>query len=114
MYDPSSEGSRLSAPDEGARRRPALSRGEALKKFPIGTKVIKPLGDGRGRAGRSVQIYDTYSPYWRVRFADNDWEKLTASEMRRFWGVKARSGMVLFFYLALSLSSSVSPSLPPW
>ncbi|CAN0086112.1 unnamed protein product, partial [Laminaria digitata] len=62
-------------------RRPALSRKEALSRFPIGTKIVKPFGDGRRRAG---QVYDFYSPYWRVRFADNDWEELTVSEMNRF------------------------------
>ena len=68
----------------GARRHPALSRKKALRRFPIGTKVIKPVKSGKGRAGRSGQVYGFYSPYWRVCFADNDWEDLTASEMRRF------------------------------
>ena len=84
LYDPSSERSRPLAPDGGAKKRPALSRSEALRRFPIGTRVEKPLGDGGGGAARPGQVYDFYSPYWRVRFADNDWEELTATEMKRF------------------------------
>ena len=84
LYEPSSERSRPAARDEGARKRLALSRKEALRSCPIGTQAIKPVEGGKGRAGRPGQVYDFYSPYWRVRFADNDWEELTASEMRRF------------------------------
>ena len=65
----------------------ALSRKEALRKFPIRTKIIKTVEGGKGRARRSEQVYDLYSPYWRVRFADNDWgEELAASKMSRFGG----------------------------
>ena len=45
---------------------------------------MKSLGDGRGRAGLAGQVYDFYSPYWRVRFTDHDREELTASETRTF------------------------------
>ena len=61
----------------------ALSKKEALGRFRIGTKAIKQVEGGKRRAGRPGQVYDFYSPFWRVRFADNDWEELTASEMRR-------------------------------
>ena len=84
LYDPSNERSRPPTPDKGAKRRPALTRSEALRRFPIGTRVIRPLGDGKEGTGRPGQVYDFYSPYWRVRFADNDWEELTSSEMKRF------------------------------
>ena len=84
LYVPSSERSHPAAPDEPANKRPALSRKEALSRFPIGTKIVKPVGDGRGYAGRPGKVHDFYSLYWRVRFADNDWEELTTSEMKRF------------------------------
>ena len=74
------ERSRPAARDEGVRRRPALSRKEALRRFPSGTKVIKPFKGEKARAGRPGQVYDIYSAYWCVRFAGNDWEELTASE----------------------------------
>ena len=60
-----------------------MSRKEALRRLPIGTKVAKPLGDGKGRAGRPGQAYDFYSPYWHVRLPGNDWEEMTASEMKK-------------------------------
>ena len=84
LYNPSNERSRPPTPDKGAKKRPALTRSEALRRFPIGTRVIRPLGGGKEGTGRPGQVYDFYSPYWRVRFADNDWEELTASEMKRF------------------------------
>ena len=52
LYDPSSERGSPAARDEGASTRPALSRKEDLRRFPIGTKVIKPVEGGKGRAGR--------------------------------------------------------------
>ena len=52
LYVPSSERSHPTAPDEPAKKRPALSRKEALSRFPIGTKIVKPVGDDRGCAGR--------------------------------------------------------------
>ena len=83
-YGPRSEQSRPPGPDEEVKIRPALSRKEALRRFPIGTKVAKPLGDGKGRSGRPRQVYDFYSSYWHVRFADHDWEEMMASEVKRF------------------------------
>ena len=47
----------------------------------VGSEMCIRDREGTGRPG---QVYDFYSPYWRVRFADNDWEELTASEMKRF------------------------------
>ena len=45
-------------------------------------KVAKSYGDGVCRVSRSGQVYDLYSPYWRVRYPDNDWEEWTASEAK--------------------------------
>ena len=84
LYEPSSERNQLPAPDAITTRGPKMSRWEALGRFPIGTKVIKPYEDGKGISSRPGHVYDFYSPYWRVRFSDNDWEELTASEMKIF------------------------------
>ena len=48
IYVPSSERSHPAAADEPAKKPPALSKKEALSRFPIGTKIVKPVGDGRG------------------------------------------------------------------
>ena len=55
-----------------------------MGRLPIGTKVIKPCEDGKGTSSRPGKVYDFYSPYGRVRFSDNDWEELTAFEMKKF------------------------------
>ena len=52
LYDPSKERSRPQTPDKGAKRRPALARSEALRRFPIGTRVLRPLGGGKEGTGR--------------------------------------------------------------
>ena len=44
----------------------------ALRLFPIGTTVVKELGN-RTLSG---QAYDYRVPYWRVQYEDNDWEQL--------------------------------------
>ena len=51
LYDPSSERSRPVARDDGARRRPALSRKEALRRFPIGTRSSTRSRAERGSRG---------------------------------------------------------------
>ena len=61
-----------------------LSRREALRRFPIGTKIAKPHDNGAIRVILSGQGYHLYPPYWRVRFPNNDWEELTASEMAKY------------------------------
>ena len=49
LYDPSSERSCPQGQDEGVRRRATMRRKEVLRRFPIGTSVVKPLGDGKER-----------------------------------------------------------------
>lgn len=41
----SSERGYPSAPEEPAKERPVLSRKDALSRLPVGTKVVKPVGD---------------------------------------------------------------------
>ena len=52
-------------------------------RFLIAPIVVKPLGDGKRRAERPGQVYDFYSPCWRVCIADNDWDEMTALEIKR-------------------------------
>ena len=70
------------------QKRTPLSRREALTLFPIGTTATRSHAVGDRQVDRIGQVYDFCSPYWRVRFPDNDWEELTVSEMRK--GVKVR------------------------
>ena len=119
LYDPSSE-----------RSRPALSRNEALRRSPIDTKFIKQVEGRKGLAGRPGQVYDFYSPYWRVRFADNDLGRADGFRIEKVRSVRARArprarrlAQDLSFYrspplsfspsrsLSLSLSLSLSPPL---
>ena len=61
------------------KKRPNLSREEALQLFPVGTRISKPIGnivlDG--------EVYDFYTPYWRVRYKYNNWEELSKREVDR-------------------------------
>ena len=65
------------------KKRALLSRREALARSPIGTRVTRSYAAGDRHISRVGQMYDFCSPYWRVRFPDNDWEELTASEMKK-------------------------------
>ena len=42
----------------------------------MSTRISKPIGkfmlDG--------EVYDFYTPYWRVRYKDNNWEELSKRE----------------------------------
>ena len=55
-----------------------LSRREALARFPTGTRVATSFAAGDRQIRCVGQVYEFCSPYWRVRFPDNDWEELTA------------------------------------
>ena len=65
------------------RKRAALSRSEALVSLPIGTRVIRPCMVNNETTNRVGQVYDFCSPFWRVRFDDNDCEELTISEVKK-------------------------------
>ena len=60
-----------------------MTRKEAVMRFLIAPIVVKPLEDGKRRAERPGQVYDFYSPCWRVCIADNDWDEMTALEIKR-------------------------------
>ena len=55
-----------------------LSRREALARFPTGTRVATSFAAGDRQIRCVGQVYEFCSPYWRVRFPDNDWQELTA------------------------------------
>ena len=65
------------------KKRALLTRREPLAQFPIGTRITRSYAAGDRQASRVGQVYDFYSPYWRLRFPDNDWEELNASEMKK-------------------------------
>ncbi|CAN0272105.1 unnamed protein product, partial [Scytosiphon promiscuus] len=67
-----------------------LSRSEALAQFPIGTTVTRSHTVGDKQIDRVGQVYDFCSPYWRVRFPDNDWEELTVSEVKKCLRTKVK------------------------
>ena len=53
----------------------------------MSTRISKPIGnimlDG--------EVYDFYTPYWRVRYKDNNWEELSKRERQlKSKGVKGR------------------------
>lgn len=93
--------------------------------FPIGTRVEEPLGSGGEGVIRPGQLCGFNSRYWRVRFADNGWGELTATEMTRFkvrrrgWGGVFRGGaragwavsLPIYFPLSLPPPLSLCPSL---
>ena len=64
--------------------RLAANRAHALLKVPIGTVAWRDFTDQQGRIQRCrTEVYDYKTPYWRVRHADGDWEKLTRAEVEQ-------------------------------
>jgi len=48
--------------------------------FSIGTQVVKPIDDEMNVG----EVYDFYTPYWWVRYKNNNWEELSKREMDHF------------------------------
>ena len=65
------------------RKRAPLSRSEALIRFPIGTRMIRPYMVNNKTTNHVRQVYEVCSLFCRVRFGENDWEGLTISEVKR-------------------------------
>ena len=77
-------GTQASAPSPvRPRNRAPLSRSEALIRFPIGTRVIRPCIANNKTTIYLGKVYDVCPPFWRAHFDDNDWEQLTISEVKR-------------------------------
>ena len=69
-----------SAPSKGERDTELRAR--ALGDFPAGTQVGRPFEGADGVSRIAVgQVYDFQAPYWRVRYPDGDWEKLSRREI---------------------------------
>ena len=66
-----------------AKQRTLLSSRETLTLYPIATTAARFHVVGDKRIDRAGQVYDFCSPYWRIRFPDNDWEELTVSGMKK-------------------------------
>ena len=76
LNPPSSKQTSTPSPVEQKKHAP-LSRSEALIRFPIGTRAIRPCMVNNKTTNRVGQVYDFFSFFWRVRFDDNDWDELT-------------------------------------
>lgn len=64
--------------------RDAASREQAVKDFPVGTKVRQSFTDGGGQVSEQTGVvYDFREPYWKVRYPDGDWEELSRREINR-------------------------------
>ena len=72
-------------PQKTARpqKRALLSWREALTSFRVETMTTRSHAVGDRRVDRVEHVYNFCSPYWRVRFPNNYWDELTASEMGR-------------------------------
>lgn len=77
-------------PDKAARppgpptrgEREVASREDALLQYPVGTVVGREFADGEGNTKVfRGKVKDFADPYWRVEYADGDWEELTRREL---------------------------------
>ena len=76
-----------------ARPRPAetlsrakidsVPRDEALRLIPRKTKVRKRFEDNQGNVLEfEGEVFDFRQPFYRIKYADGDWEEMNPSEMR--------------------------------
>jgi len=76
-------------PTRGVRE--VESREQALRLFPVGTRVGREFADNEGQTKVfKATVFDFCDPYWRVEYPDGDWEELTKREMDAGVGVAAR------------------------
>ena len=66
-------------PPPSKKRCFALPRSTALELFPIGTPTYRSSGSTEMLG----QGYDYHTPYWRIRYPDNNWEELSRREMEQ-------------------------------
>ena len=75
-------------PTRGVRE--VESREQALRLFPVGTRVGREFADNEGQTKVfKATVFDFCDPYWRVEYPDGDWEELTKREMDAGVGVAA-------------------------
>ena len=64
------------------KKRDGIYREHALKQHPVGTVIWRKFTDAEGNKKRHLsKVFDYKSPYWRVWYADGDWEKLNEREI---------------------------------
>ena len=64
------------------KERDGIDREHALKQHPVGTVIWREFADAEGNKKRHLsKVFDYKSPYWRVRYADGDWEELNEREI---------------------------------
>lgn len=83
-YALSSEHARPMPFGRGAKNPAPQADTKCLRRFSIGTEAVKPGAGCDGQVERAGQVYDVYSPYWLVRFRDDEGNELTASGMKRY------------------------------
>ena len=77
-----------------ARPRPAetlarakinlVARDEALRLIPRKTKVRERFEDNQGNVLEfEGEVFDFRQPFYRIKYADGDWEEMTQLEMRK-------------------------------
>ena len=58
----------------------------------MGTVIWREFADAEGNKKRHLsKVFDYRSPYWRVRYADGDWEELNEREILKVGGPKIRN-----------------------
>ena len=63
------------------KERDGIDREHALKQHTVGTVIWREFADAEGNKKRHLsKVLDYKSPYWRVRYADGDWEELNERE----------------------------------
>ena len=64
------------------KEREGIDREHALKQHPVGTVIWREFADAEGNKKRHLsKVFDYKSPYWRVRYADGDWEELNERDI---------------------------------
>ena len=70
------------------KERDGIDREHALEQYPVGAVIWREFADAEGNKKRDLsKVFDYKSPYWRVRYADGDWQELNEREI-----LKARTG----------------------
>ena len=58
------------------KERDGIDGEHALKQHPMGTVIWREFADAEGNKKRHLsKVFENKSPYWRVRYADGDWEE---------------------------------------
>ena len=74
------------------KERAWIHRERTLKQHPVGTVIWREFADAEGNKKRYLsKVFDYKSPYWRVWYADGDWEELHEREI-----LKGRNSAIRF------------------